>query len=419
MNMPLYFHIDVNSAYLSWTAVRELKNGNAQDLRLIASAIGGDQEKRHGIILAKSPLARACGIRTGEPVASAVKKCPNLKLVPPDFELYDTNSRAFLDILKRYSPLVEPFSIDEAFMDMTGTGLLYDSPVSAAESIRQTIKEELGFTVNIGISENRLLAKMASDFEKPDKVHTLFPEEIAEKMWPLDIRELYMVGRSAEATLRKLGIHTIGDLAASNPATIKAHLKKHGETLFRYAHGLDDGQMLSPASKDKEVGNSTTLPHDVESADEAKNILLSLCETVCTRLRHDGLRASCVSVRITDCEFVSHTHQRILPVTTNVTGEVFSVVTSLFSEMWDGTPIRLLGVQASHITEASYRQYNLFDSGKIDKMEKLDSAIDEIRKKFGEDSIRRASFLNSETNHMTGRLSKNKRRITSIPQELR
>lgn len=407
---PLIFHIDVNSAYLSWTAVRNLKNGASTDLRLIASAVGGNREKRHGIILAKSPIAKSYGIQTGEPVASALKKCPGLTLVSPDFELYDKNSRAFIEILNRYSPSVEQFSIDEAFMDMTGTNLLFGGPEKAADSIRQTIYEELGFTVNIGISTNKLLAKMASDFEKPDKIHTLFPDEIERKMWPLDIGELYMVGRSAQNTLKNLGIHTIGDLAKSNPATIKAHLKKHGETIYQYANGIDDGQLFSHETKDKEIGNSTTIPYDVESADTAKNILLSLCETVCTRLRHDSLRAACVSVRITDWNFVSRTHQRILPVTSNVTAELFSVVSALFDEMWDGTPIRLLGVQTSKLTGDTYRQYNLFDSEKFEKQEKLDSCVDEIRRKFGEDSIKRASFLNNKTYHMIGGISKDKRR---------
>lgn len=407
---PLIFHIDVNSAYLSWTAVHLLQNGAEEDLRLIPSAVGGNREKRHGIILAKSPLAKSCGIRTGEPVASALKKCPELTLVPPNFELYDKNSRAFIEILKRYSPHVEQFSIDEAFMDMTGTELLYGSPTEAAESVRSAIQNELEFTVNIGISTNRLLAKMASDFEKPNKIHTLFPSEIEKKMWPLEIGELYMVGRSAKTVLRNLGIHTIGDLAKSNPDTIKAHLKKHGETLYRYANGIDDGQLFNHEAKDKEIGNSTTIPYDVESADTAKNILLSLCETVCTRLRHDSLRASCVSVKITDCNFISRTHQRVLPVTTNVTAELFSVVSDLFDEMWDKTPIRLLGVQTSKITGESYRQYNLFDSEKFDKLEKLDSCVDEIRRKFGEDSIKRASFLNNDTYHMIGGISKDKRR---------
>ncbi len=407
---PLIFHIDVNSAYLSWTAVRELQRGGTEDLRLIPSAIGGSREKRHGVILAKSPAARACGVRTGEPIVSALKKCPDLKLFPPDFELYDRNSRAFIQILDRYSPLVEQFSIDEAFMDMSGTELLYPDPLKTAEEIQRTIYEELGFTVNIGISVNRLLSKMASDFEKPARIHTLFPEEIPAKMWPLDISQLYMAGHSAVSVLRGLGIRTIGDLAGSSLSTIRAHLKKHGETLWRYAHGDDGGSPVVRGSKDKEVGNSTTIPYDVESADIAKNILLSLCETVCTRLRHEGLKAGCVAVRITDYNFVSRTHQRHLPVLTNVTGEIFSCVCALFDELWDGTPIRLLGVQTSRLDSGSYRQYSLFDSGKTDKLEKLDTCIDEIRRRYGEDSIKRASFLNNDTYHMIGGLSKDKRR---------
>ncbi len=393
---PLIFHIDVNSAYLSWTAVKLLRSGGTEDPRLIPSAIGGDRKKRHGVILAKSPAAKACGVHTGEPVASALKKCPELKLFAPDFELYDRCSRAFIQILERYSPQVEQFSVDEAFMDMTGTELLYPDPLKTADEIRRVICDELGFTVNVGVSVNRLLAKMASDFEKPDKTHTLFPEEIPAKMWPLDISELYMAGRSAVSVLRGLGIHTIGDLAAASPSTIRAHLKKHGDLLWHYAHGEEGQGAISRVPKDKEIGNSTTISYDVESADTAKNILLALCEMVCARLRREGLKTSCVSVRITDCNFTSRTHQRVLPVLTNVTGEIFSCACSLFDELWDGAPIRLLGVQTSRLASGSYRQYSLFDSGKAEKLEKLDSCIDSIRERYGSDSVMRASFLGDE-----------------------
>ena len=399
---PLIFHIDVNSAYLSWTAVHELELGRTEDIRLVPSAIGGNREIRHGVILAKSPSAKACGIRTGEPVVTALKKCPSLQLFPPDFELYDKNSRAFLSILRTYSPHVEPFSIDEAFMDMSGTELLYGSSLNAAKQIRDQIFSELGFTVNIGIAENRLLAKMASDFEKPGKIHTLFPPEIRTKMWPLPVTDLFMVGRSAAETLHALGIHTIGELASSNPATLRAHLKKQGEILWKYANGQDDG-LFDRDTKDREIGNSTTLPDDIDSSDAAKKILLALCETVCTRLRHQNLRAACVSVQITDCNFVRRSHQKALPVLTNITGELYSAVCALFDELWNGTPIRLLGVQTSKTASESYRQFSLFDSGKAEKLEKLDSCVDEIRKKFGDDSIKRASFLNGQTRHMIGK----------------
>ena len=287
MKQKIIFHIDVNSAYLSWEAVRRLKNGSDVDLRLIPSAVGGDREKRHGIILAKSPAAKSFGIYTSEPIVSALKKCPQLKLVSPDFTLYQDNSRKFMEILKRYAPVVEQYSIDEAFADMTGTTQLYGSYWKAAETIKNVIFDELGFTVNIGISTNKLLAKMASDFEKPNKIHTLFPEEISKKMWPLPVGNLFLVGESAKKRLNSLGIFTIGDLANADPNYVRQHLKKHGEVIYQYANGNGETELVCSESDNKGYSNEITLSNDVQDAETAKLVLLSLCETVCSRLRKD------------------------------------------------------------------------------------------------------------------------------------
>lgn len=223
------FHVDVNSAFLSWEAVYRLTHlGGTLDLRTIPSAVGGDMAKRRGIILAKSLPAKKYGVRTGETIGEAKKKCPDLMLVSPHYGLYERASGALMEMLREYSPQVEQFSIDEAFLDMTGMERLFGEPVEAAEALRARIRNELGFTVNIGVSSNKLLAKMASDFEKPDKVHTLFPEEIAEKMWPLPVRELFLVGQATEKKLKQLGIDTIGDLACMDVKTLRAYLKKHG-----------------------------------------------------------------------------------------------------------------------------------------------------------------------------------------------
>ncbi|HIS56551.1 MAG TPA: DNA polymerase IV [Candidatus Fimimorpha excrementavium] len=397
MGRTLIFHIDVNSAYLSWEAVRRLKEGAKEDLRLIPSAVGGDREKRHGIILAKSPAAKKFGIYTSEPIVSALKKCPHLVLVSPDFSLYEKNSRGFMEILKRYAPAVEQYSIDEAFADMTGTEQLYGSPVEAARKIRDTIYEEMGFTVNVGISTNKLLAKMASDFEKPNKIHTLYPEEIQKKMWPLPVERLFLVGESARRRLNDLGIFTIGDLAKADPAFIRQHLKKHGEVIYKYANGIGETKITHMEPDNKGYSNSTTLAEDVADADTAKMVLLSLCETVCARLRKDGMKSGCIAVQLTYHTFQNRTHQCTLPTLTNVTGEVASIAFQLFDQMWDGnTPIRLLGVAAQKVTGDSIRQYNLFDLDKYEKMEKLDAAIDKIRGKYGETSITRACFMKKE-----------------------
>lgn len=394
---PLIFHIDVNSAYLSWEAVARLKAGDSVDLRTIPSIVGGDQKKRHGIVLAKSLPAKKYGIYTSEPVSSALKKCPTLTIVPPNHQLYHENSQAFMEILRRFAPVVEQYSIDEAFADMSGTRLLYPSYMDAAKKIRDTIYNELSFTVNIGISTNKLLAKMASDFEKPGKIHTLFPEEISEKMWPLPVENLFFVGHAAKNRLNLLGIRTIGDLANADRALVVSHLKKQGEVLYNYANGIDTSQILHTEPQNKGYGNSTTLPYDLTDRETAHSILLSLCENVGRRLRHDGMKASCISVQITYHDFVNRSRQCTLDASTNVTDEIFDCVLRLFDQLWAyPTPIRLLGVSASKATEEEYRQYSLFDSEKYEKRARLDAAVDQIRAKFGDSSVKRARFYKPE-----------------------
>ena len=254
----IVFHIDVNSAYLSWEAVARLKEGETVDLREIPAAVGGDIETRHGVILAKSIPAKKYGVTTGEPVVDALRKCPDLTLVKPHHQMYWEQSHAFIAILQQYSDVIEQFSVDEALVDMTGSGRLFGTPVEAAHRIRKQIYEELGFTVNIGVSSNKLLAKMASDFQKPDRVHTLFPEEIEQKMWILPVRDLFFVGKAAERRLWSLGIRTIGDLAHTDPQVLSRVLKKHGEVLWRYANGIDDSPVEIEPADAKGYSNSTT-----------------------------------------------------------------------------------------------------------------------------------------------------------------
>ena len=393
----IIFHIDVNSAYLSWTAVEQLKSGAALDIRTIPAIIGGDRKSRHGVVLAKSIPAKKYGIHTGEPVANALRKCPDIHMEPPDHALYHEYSRRLMEFLHTYTPDIEQVSVDECYLDFTGIAHRYHSYVSAAFEIKDRVREKFGFTVNIGISSNKLLAKMASDFEKPDRVHTLFPGEIREKMWPLPVERLFLVGESARRRLNDLGIFTIGDLAKADPAFIRQHLKKHGEVIYKYANGIGETKITHMEPDNKGYSNSTTLAEDVADADTAKMVLLSLCETVCARLRKDGMKSGCIAVQLTYHTFQNRTHQCTLPTLTNVTGEVASIAFQLFDQMWDGnTPIRLLGVAAQKVTGDSIRQYNLFDLDKYEKMEKLDAAIDKIRGKYGETSITRACFMKKE-----------------------
>lgn len=408
----LVFHIDVNSAFLSWEAVYRLHIlGYRTDLREIPSAVGGDIKKRHGIILARSLPAKKFGVRTGDTLADALRLCPELEVVAPHYDLYDACSHALMEILKEYSPCVEQYSVDEAFCDMTGTAHLYGSPVAAANLIKDRIASELGFTVNIGISTNKVLAKMASDFKKPNLVHTLFPEELETKLWGLPVDELFYVGHATKRKLHALGIHTIGELAKTDLDILRAHFKKFGQVIYAFANGIDMSLVSDEPPKNKGYGNSTTIAFDVDRADTAKMILLSLAETVCGRLRADNAMASVVAVGIVNNEFKYESHQMTLFSPTNITIEVHRAACMLFDQLWDGSPIRKLGIQTGKVIYGTAdRQLNLFDMNRYEKFSKLDKAVDAVRERYGDDSIMRAVFLKNPIYHMAGGVAPEKRR---------
>lgn len=415
------FHIDVNSAFLSWEAVYRLKHlGGTVDLRERASAVGGDMAKRRGIILAKSPAAKKCGVYTGQTIVEALRFCPDLTIVPPNYNLYKTCSEAFLEILRQYSPAVEQYSIDEAFVDMTGTARLFGEPKEAAERIREHIYRELGFTVNVGVSVNRVLAKMASDFEKPNRVHTLFPEELEEKLWPLPLRNLFFVGRATEKKLRALGFRTIGDVAKADTELLRTHLKKHGEVVQAFARGQDVSLVHSEPEANKGYGNSTTIAFDVTDASTAKLVLLGLAETVASRLREAQVQAEVVSVGIKTSDLHYASRQMTLESPTNVTRELHQVAGRLFDELWDGSPIRHLGIQTGKLhQEGEGRQMELFEAFDYERQEKLDAAVDKIRARYGIDAVKRAAFLESPIDHLSGGISREKRTVDykKIPVE--
>ncbi len=413
------FHIDVNSAFLSWTAAYRVRVlGETLDLREIPSAVAGEKANRHGIILAKSLPAKKCGVKTGEPIFQAQKKCPELVLVPPDYGLYVQASRHLIALLKDFAPVVEQYSIDEAWADMTGTEGLYGSPVAAAEMLRQKIYDELGFTVNIGVSSNKLLAKMAGDFEKPNKVHTLFPWEMEKKLWPLPVRELFMLGPATERKLHLMGIRTIGELARTDVRILRQRFGKVGESLWNSANGRYQENLRAATEPNKGFGNSTTLPSDVTDAAQAYRVLLSLCETVGMRMRQDKKATRCLSVSLRSKEFQTFSHQKTLPTATDSTEELFRVACQIFDEAWDGvTPLRQLGVQATRLEERGQRQYSLFDIADAvdyEKKAKLDDLIDDLREKHGEGIIRRARFVGAET-VLAGGLSKERRTGVTKP----
>ena len=407
------FHIDVNSAFLSWEAVYRLYHlGGTVDLRKEVSAVGGDMAMRHGIILAKSIPAKKYHIKTGEAILEARQKCPNLMLVPPNYRLYEQCSKAFMDILRKYSPSVEQYSIDEAFVDMTGTEKLWGAPMEAANRLKNEIRDTLGFTVNIGISENKLLAKMASDFEKPDRVHTLWKSEIRKKMWPLPECDLFFVGRATAKKLFSLGIQTIGQLAQADPAVLKSHLKKHGEVIWAFANGMDISVVQSEPPANKGYGNSTTIAFDVVDASTAKLVLLALAETIGARLRAAGARAEVIAVgiKLHDLSYVSH--QMTLRNATNITIEIHHWACQLFDELWDGRAIRHLGIHTSRIRDGlDMRQLDMFETVDYEKLERMDAAVDQIRKRYGNDSVMRAAFIGSPIDHMSGGISREKRTV--------
>jgi nucleotidyltransferase/DNA polymerase involved in DNA repair len=392
----IIFHIDVNSAFLSWSAVEQLKkNPDCIDLRTIPSIIGGDQESRHGIVLAKSIPAKKYHIRTGEPIAQALRKCPTLVIEPPSHTLYSEYSKQLFALLADYTPDIEKLSIDEGFIDFTPIAHRYSSPVYAAVMIKDKIYEELGFTVNIGISSNKILAKMASDFKKPNLVHTLFPYEMKEKMWSLPVSELYMAGQSSVKTLNNLGIHTIGELAATSPKLIALHLKSHGHLLWQYANGIDDSPVMTLQSELKGIGNSTTLSFDATTKEEINHVLLSLAEQVSKRLRASSQLAGLVSVEIKYNDFSTVSHQMQLTAPANTTDQIYKIACILIMELWNHNPVRLLGIRTSKLThEDEPVQLTLFGSEINAKQLKAEKAIDSIKNKFGSGAVVRGSFLN-------------------------
>ncbi len=401
------FHIDVNSAYLSWTALEKLKNGSSVDLRTIPSIIGGDEKSRHGVVLAKSGPAKKFGIRTGEPVASAVRKCPGLVMEPPDHQLYRQYSKAMFELLSDFTPDLEQVSIDECYLDFTPVAHFYPSPEAAAALMRDRIFNTFGFTVNIGISSVKVLAKMASDFEKPGKIHTLYPEEISKKMWHLPVSDLFMVGGRSAAALERLGLRTIGDLAHADPDFLISHFKSHGKLIWQYANGIDPSPVMPEHQDAKGIGNSTTLALDVTNPDEAKKVLLSLTENVSRRLEKAGQLAGTVAVEIKYFDFSKASHQAPAFSPCCDVPSLYRLACSLFDSLWDGRPVRLLGVRASRLSAAGDPvQLSIFDlpspadhtekeeascAPSPDKLKKLDAAMKDLRKKYGKDIVHRGT----------------------------
>lgn len=401
MTQRTIFHIDVNSAYLSWEAAHRLQHGDSLDLRTVPSVVGGDPTTRHGIVLAKSIPTKKYGIKTGETLYSARTKCPELVIAPLNYLLYQRCSTTMKEILEQYSPLIQQYSIDEYFLDYTNMNKLLGDPIEVATQIKDRIKHELGFTVNIGISTNKLLAKMACELEKPDKVHTLFPKEVPVKMWPLPIEDLFFVGRATSKKLHSRNITTIGQLATSDPHWLRLFLKSPGLLIWNYANGQDDSLVRTTRNIVKGMGNSTTIPFDVEDRQTAHLVLLSLVETVSMRLRQANVCAQLVSVSLRTSEFLSYSHQRKIPTPVDCTNQIHETVCELFDELWTGKGIRHLGVSVSELCKNDFIQLTLFTKN-FEKQRAIDQTVDQLRLRFGSHAVIRSSFLNSGLKALTG-----------------
>lgn len=395
----IIMHIDVNSAFLSWTAAYELQMGIDRDIRNVPSVIGGNEENRHGIVLAKSVPAKKYKIQTGESLFEARQKCPNLLVVPPNYRMYVKASKALREFLSQFTPDIDIFSIDECFIRFTD--LNREQAIKLAYEIKDKIYENFGYTVNIGISENKLLAKQAGDFEKPNKCHTLFSDEIKEKLWVLPVEELFMVGRRTKPKLNKWGIYTIGDLANADYKLISSVLKSHGRLIYNYAWGRDSSAFKTKESI-KSVGNSSTLKYDVVDKETAHIILLSLTEMTSWRLREANMNCRVISVSIKDNDFGYLSKQKKLLYFTDCTRDIYINICSLFDELWDEKPIRQLGVAVSDLESSSIKQINIFQDKISIKNEMLDKTVDKIRMKFGDESIMRGVFANSELKPLLG-----------------
>jgi DNA polymerase-4 len=415
----IIFHVDVNSAFLSWTAVKRLKDDpGSVDLRTIPSVVGGDIKTRHGIVTAKSIPAKKYGIQTAEPITSALQKCPNLVIVPSDFATYREYSHGFIEILRSYSEILEQVSIDEAFLDVTDLRSSYpsdDFPLNISTSIRDEIRNTLGFTVNVGISTNKLLAKMASDFTKPDKTHTLYPDQIREKMWPLDIGDLFGCGKKTAEKLRAVGIRTIGEAAQSDEQLLISILgEKTGEYIHQSANGISSDFVCPVRDDPKSYSNETTTKNDITTDNYISDlppIVRYLSDKVSQRLKKDSVYGLVVSVQVKTSEFKRYSRQIKLSQSTNDADVIYDNAMSLLSALLtgekglfqDNTKIRLVGVGIDHLDKGEYRQENLFDwmttgkeelrleKQKKEKEDKLERMEKTLRDKFGEGVIHKGT----------------------------
>jgi len=389
----IYFHIDVNNAFLSWEAIYILQNGGKTDIRNIESAIAGDPKKRTGVILAKSPKAKAMGVKTGEAIFEAQKKCPNLVLFPPHHDFYNEKSKSMKKLLESFSDVIEQYSIDEYFIEYIP---ILGNYLDVANEIKNKIFKELGFTVNIGISDTKYLAKVASDFEKPNKIHTLFKSEITEKLWPLKIEDMFLLGPKSAKKLKEIGINTIGKLANTNVEILKTHLKSHGEELYRFAWGCDIDEKHEKKETPKSVSHSKTSSYDLTNLDEIYTFILEIANDTCIRLRREKMKTRNISVTLKTNNFDVYSSSITLDTPTDSTSEIFKICKKIFNNMYKKEPLRLIGINLSCLESSDSSQLNLFDNIN-EKSCKVDKTVDTLLEKFNDSAIiTRGSLIKSK-----------------------
>ena len=393
----IIMHIDVNNAFLSWTAVDLIKKGYNIDIRNIESVIGGDETKRQGIVLAKSPMAKIKGVKTAETIREAKRKCRNLKVFSPNHDLYHKESKKLFDLISNYTPDIEILSVDECFINYTKVKKMYGDPIKFAYKLKKEINDKLGITVNIGIANNKLCAKMASDFEKPNKVHTLFMDEVEEKMYPLSIEKLYGVGKSSSKKLKELGINKIEDLANANYTLLYKYFKNQTKKLINSAKGIDDGVINVHKKEVEGISNSITTSHNLNTLEEIYEYMYPLVENVSAQLRCKNKYAMQVGIVLKDKNFKVSSHQKKLDNPTSNTDTIYKVVKILVKELWNKEGIRLVGVSLGKLTTKLHHQISLFeDVKKVESNNELDKIIDNLKKIYGHNIINKASKIKNK-----------------------
>jgi len=392
----IILHVDVNNAFLSWTAIDMLSNGYDKDIRNRYAIIGGDETERKGIVLAKSNLCKRRGVVTAEAIYSARRKCPYLEVYKPDFKIYRYYSDLMFEYLSTYTDIIERYSIDECFLDYTGSVNLFGDSVKLAYKIKNDIYKKFGFTVNVGVGSNKLLAKMASDFEKPNKVHTLFSNEVEEKLFHLPVSDLFMIGKASAKKLKEMNINTIGELANYPIDELTLRFKSMGKMMHEYANGIDNSPVCHEKEAVKSISSSTVLPYNYKDESKIKDVIMELSMDVGKKLRDNKMFADTIGIWVKYSYFDKISKQEKIDYSISIDDEIYNNAIRIFDKLWnreDG--IRSICVFISGLSSSRRKQLSLFDiddsnisSNNNDVNEKLQEVIDSMRDKYGNDIIK-------------------------------